>query len=467
MCKKLMALFLISVFMLTVFTGCGGSSDSGANSSPDTNTETTDNSKESNGGDAAASGDKTKVLFWHSVGGRNAEALDKMISDFNGSQDKYFVEGQYQGTYDEGIQKLRSTEKGQGPDIMQLYDIGTRWMIDSGYSLKMQDFIDKDNFDMSDYESNILAYYTLNDELYSMPFNCSSPVILYNKEAVEKAGLDPKTAFITIDEAMKSAEILAEKGGVDIGGCIPDYSWVFEQFISMQDKDFLDNGNGRTDRATKVAIDENGSGLELLKKWKTFSSQSYTDTYGKGTAESKNQFASGSIGFIIDSCSIYQDISAAAEGSFTVGFAAMPFVNSGDKGGNSVGGGSLWIMDNADDARAQGAWEFIKFATLPEQQANWAIGTGYMPIRSSASDLDSYKNYVETVNPELNIALETLRASKPSCAGGVMGVFPKARVIIENEIETMVNDESVTPEETLENIVSQINEEIETYNDTN
>ncbi|MDR0623887.1 MAG: extracellular solute-binding protein, partial [Treponema sp.] len=119
-------------------------------------------------------GAKTKVVFWHAMGGKNGEAINKLITEFNSSQNAIEVEGQYQGNYDDAITKIRATQKGAGPDIMQLYDIGTRWAIDSGYPLKMQDFINRDNYDISDYEPNILAYYTLDGELYSMPFNCSS-----------------------------------------------------------------------------------------------------------------------------------------------------------------------------------------------------------------------------------------------------------------------------------------------------
>ncbi|MDR1059366.1 MAG: extracellular solute-binding protein, partial [Treponema sp.] len=124
-----------------------------------------------------AQGGRTRVVLWHAMGGLAGETLNKFTADYNASQGAVEVEAQYQGNYDDAITKLRATPAGQGPDIMQLYEIGTRWAIDSGSTLKMQDFINKDNYDVSDYEPNILAYYTFGGELYSMPFNCSSPVV--------------------------------------------------------------------------------------------------------------------------------------------------------------------------------------------------------------------------------------------------------------------------------------------------
>jgi sn-glycerol 3-phosphate transport system substrate-binding protein len=417
------------------------------------------------GGAAQGAGAKQKVIFWHAMGGRNGEALERLITAFNASQSGIEVEGQYQGNYDDAITKLRATPKGQGPDLMQLYDIGTRWAVDSKTVLKMQDFINRDKYDISDYEPNILAYYALGGELYSMPFNCSSPVIVYNKEALAKTGLDPKKAFLTMDDCLATGRALKAVGGMEVGNSFTNYSWIFEQLVSIQDKDFLDNGNGRQGRATKVIAD--ASLTNIFTKLKVIAADPSSRNYGKGTAESKNQFATGTVGYILDSCSVYVDISSAAGGKFSVGFAPVPKVNPGDAGGVSVGGGSLWLMDSGNAKRADAAWEFVKFVTGAQQQAEWSIGTGYLPIRRSAVALPFYQDYINKTNPELLVAIESLRNSKPSCAGSVMGVFSKARVIIENEVETMLNDPSVQPRTVTDKIVSQINEEISLYNRTN
>ena len=417
------------------------------------------------GQQSGGGGGKTKVVFWHAMGGRNGEALERLISAYNASQTKIEVEGQYQGNYDDAITKLRATPKGMGPDIMQLYDIGTRWAIDSGTTLKMQDFIDADKYDISDYEANILAYYTLDGALYSMPFNCSSPVIVYNKKSAAAAGLDPKTAFATMDACLESGRKMAAAGS-PVGGSFTNYSWVFEQLISIQDKELLDNGNGRKSRATKAIA--NDALLNILTKLQAIVKDPSNKNFGKGTAESKNQFATGTVGYILDSCSVYVDISAAAGGKFEVGFAPVPKVNPGDTGGVSVGGGSLWLMDSGNKNRANAAWDFIKFVTGAQQQAEWSMGTGYLPIRRSAVNLQVYQDYIKNKNPELMVAIEALRSSKPSCAGAVMGIFPKARVIIENEIETLINNPAgVSPQSVVDKIVAQINDEITMYNRTN
>jgi sn-glycerol 3-phosphate transport system substrate-binding protein len=414
---------------------------------------------------APASSGPIKVTLWHSMGGATGAALTKLVDQFNQSQSQYKVVAEYQGAYDDCMTKIKSTPKGQGPDLLQLYDIGTRWAIDSGRMLKMADFIKQDNYDISDYEPNILAYYTMDGTLWSMPFNCSSPVIVYNKEAIAKAGLDPTKCFATLDDVLKTCRAI-HKSNPNMYGSMTNYSWVWEQEIGIEGADLLDNGNGRKARATKVIGQD--ALLKLFTKVRAIYSDPSNKVFGKGTAESKNQFGTGSVvGFIADSCSVYADMAAAGKGKFTVGFAPLPKVNASDAGGTSVGGGSLWILDSGSTDREKGAYAFAKFVTGVAQQVQYSMATGYIPVRKACLNDPTYKNFLANTNPALIVAIKALETSKPQFAGSVMGVFPKARVIIENEVERMANDKSVTPQSVVDNITKQIDSELKLYNETN
>ena len=114
-----------------------------------------------NSTDATKSTSKvTEVTFWHSMGGKGGEAIETLVSEFNSSQSNIKVVAEYQGSYDDSINKLKSAALGNsGPDIMQLYEVGTKWMIDSGYATPMQELIDRDGYDISSLEENILDYY--------------------------------------------------------------------------------------------------------------------------------------------------------------------------------------------------------------------------------------------------------------------------------------------------------------------
>ena len=147
----------------------------------------------------------TTISFWHAMGGVNGEALDYLVNKFN-EENEYGikVDSQYQGEYDDEINKLKSAQLGNmGADLVQIYDIGTRFMIDSGWVIPMQDMIDSEGYDVSDLEPNITAYYTVDDKLYSMPFNSSTPILYYNKDMLDKAGADIKEPGVFAKMAAK------------------------------------------------------------------------------------------------------------------------------------------------------------------------------------------------------------------------------------------------------------------------
>ncbi|NLO15754.1 MAG: ABC transporter substrate-binding protein, partial [Clostridiales bacterium] len=110
-----------------------------------------------------AESEKTNVVFWYSLGGTNADVIKAMTEEFNASQDKVFVDAQYQGEYDDAINKLKATSIGEALpfDIVQSYEIGSRFIIDSQKMLPIQEYIDKTGFDTSVIEPNLLAYYTI------------------------------------------------------------------------------------------------------------------------------------------------------------------------------------------------------------------------------------------------------------------------------------------------------------------
>ena len=80
--------------------------------------------------------DGTTITFWHSMGGVNGEAIDTLVKKFN-DENEYgiTVDAQYQGEYDDSLNKLKSAQIGNmGADLVQVYEIGTRFMIDSGWN---------------------------------------------------------------------------------------------------------------------------------------------------------------------------------------------------------------------------------------------------------------------------------------------------------------------------------------------
>lgn len=405
--------------------------------------------------------DKTTISFWHSMGGVNGHAIDTLVQKFN-DENEYgiTVEAEYQGSYDDALNKLKSAQIGNmGADLVQVYEIGTRFMIESGWIVPMQSMVNADEYDTSVLESNLAAYYTINDMLYSMPFNSSTPLMYYNKDMFDAAG---------ITEIPDSLESIAQIGDklLDSGAqevmSLGIYGWFFEQFIGKQGLEYANNGNGRTEAATAVAFDENGAAANILNEWKNLYDLGYAPNVGKGGDAGLADFSAGKSAITLGSTASLKQILQDVDGKFEVGTAYFPKVKSTDEGGVSIGGASLWALDNNDPKKLRATWEFVKFLISPESQAFWNAETGYFPVNVDAHDEDVFKENIEKY-PQFETAIDQLHDSAPQYAGALLSVFSEARAIVESEIESMLNGNE-TVDEAVDSMASQINDAIEEYN---
>ena len=224
--KRIIASLLTASMLAAALAGCGGSTAQTADTSADAAGEAesaqgdpaTVTEKETNvsaTADADLSG--TTITFWHSMSGVNGEALTALVDRFN-EENTYgiTVDAEFEGEYDDAINKLKSSMVGgSGPDLIQVYEIGTRFMIDSGWVIPMQELMDANGYDNSNIVPNIAAYYTIDDQLYSMPFNTSTPILYYNKDMFDAAGItEVPTSLEGIDAI---ADDLVNKGGAMAG----------------------------------------------------------------------------------------------------------------------------------------------------------------------------------------------------------------------------------------------------------
>lgn len=405
--------------------------------------------------------DKTTISFWHSMGGVNGQAIDTLVQKFN-DENEYgiTVEAEYQGSYDDALNKLKSAQIGNmGADLVQVYEIGTRFMIESGWIVPMQSMVNADEYDTSVLEPNLAAYYTIDDMLYSMPFNSSTPLMYYNKDMFDAAG---------ITEIPDSLEAIAQIGDklLDSGAqevmSLGIYGWFFEQFIGKQGLEYANNGNGRTEAATAVAFDENGAAANILNEWKNLYDLGYAPNVGKGGDAGLADFSAGKSAITLGSTASLKQILQDVDGKFEVGTAYFPKVKSTDEGGVSIGGASLWALDNNDPKKLRATWEFVKFLISPESQAFWNAETGYFPVNVDAHDEDVFKENIAKY-PQFETAIDQLHDSAPQYAGALLSVFSEARAIVESEIESMLNGNEAV-DEAVDSMASQINDAIEEYN---
>lgn len=462
--KKIISVILAGTMMMGTLAGCGGNKTTETENKTEGKTEETQQTagtEEFSMADASEV-DGTEISFWHSMGGVNGQAIDTLVKKFN-DENEYgiTVKAQYQGEYDDSLNKLKSAQIGNmGADLVQVYEIGSRFMIESGWITPMQQMIDADSYDLSQIEPNLAAYYTIDNQLYSMPFNSSTPIMYYNKEMFEKAGITE------IPDSLEGIEAVGEKllneGGAGQVISLGIYGWFFEQFIGKQGLEYANNGNGRTEAATAVAFDSNGAAANILTAWKSLYDKGYAPNVGKGGDAGLADFSAGKSAITLGSTASLKQILQDVNGKFEVGTAYFPKVKSTDEGGVSIGGASLWALNNNDAKKTRATWEFVKFLISPESQAYWNAQTGYFPVTTAAQEEPVFKENVEKY-PQFQTAIDQLHDSSAKYVGALLSVFPEARATVESEIENLLNG-NADVNTAVKNMADAINKSIEEYN---
>lgn len=425
------------------------------------NTDSGETNEETNGGDDGDGEGKIHVTFWHSMGGAGLDSLNGIVDDYNNSQDEIFVQAEYQGTYDEALTKFHSVAgTDSAPTMMQVFEIGTMSMIHSGQIVPIQDFVDKDGYDMSILEENIITYYTIDGKFYSMPFNSSTPVMYYNKDAFREAGLDPDNPPATFEEIEEAGKIIREHNPDMKGFALQAYGWLFEQLIANQGALLMNNDNGRTGTPTEIGFTED-EGKVIFEWVERLVHDGTFANYGRNGDDMIAGFLAGDVAMFLQSSANARSVIDNAP--FEVGIAFLPHPDAKERQGVVIGGASLWMIAGNPEEEQNAAWEFMKYLQTPEVQAKWHVETGYFAINPAAYDEPLVQEAYEEM-PQLRVTVDQLQSTKPSYAtqGALMDMIPEGRRIIETALETVYNGGDV--DEAYQMAIDQLNAAIEQAN---
>ncbi|HEX7550514.1 MAG TPA: extracellular solute-binding protein, partial [Candidatus Methylomirabilis sp.] len=154
---------------------------------------------------------RVQVEFWHGLTQPLGGILEKIATDFNASQTKYQVNATFKGSYPETmVAAIAAFRAGNAPHIVQMFEVGTATMMAARTAIKPVYELAKEtgvNIDPKNYVGGVRGYYSTPDgKLVSMPFNSSTPITWYNKDAFKKAGLDPEKPPKTWEETREAAK---------------------------------------------------------------------------------------------------------------------------------------------------------------------------------------------------------------------------------------------------------------------
>ena len=389
---------------------------------------------------------KVTITWWHAMSGSRLPVVEQIVKDFNAAHPDIEVKAVYTGRYAETLTKfIAAYRAGNPPNLVQVYEVGTETMIDSGAIIPVYKLPEMfgENWDWGKYIIPITNYYSVNGKLWSMPFNSSTAMLYYNKDLFAKAGLDPNNPPTTWAELEEVGKKLLASGVVKNVLSFGWPGWIFEQMFAYHNQLYANNGNGREGLATEVLI--NGDfGVKVLGTWARLAREGIF-LYGGPEYSANQAFISGQIAMLIQSTSSLAGIEKAS--NFQVGTAFLPRFAGYPLGNSVIGGASLWVAKGQSEEELKAVWEFLKWIGRTETAIMWHKGTGYFPATNEAVKKLLDEGWFSKDQNYLTAFLQILsgRRDTPAAQGVRMGPFVQIREIERAAIEKAVSDAIANP----------------------
>ncbi len=408
-----------------------------------------------------------KITLWHAMGGARYDAITKDIAaGFNKANPSYAVEPLFTGSYAETVTKaIAAIRAGNPPHIVQVFEVGTQTMLDSGAIVPVTEMVKPGEIAFDDYIAPILNYYKVGGKLYSMPFNSSTAIIYYNKDAFQKAGLDPGKPPASFKDVEEMGRKIVASGAARAAITFGWPSWMLEQSHALANRLYADHDNGRNGRATRVLFNE-AFGVEVLTRWKRWADEKLLAYGGREYAPNK-AFLSGEVAMLMQSTSQVTTIEKAAK--FPVGTGFLPRIEGQPAGKAVIGGASFWVLKGKGRTPQEidAVVKFFKFIAEPQETAKWHEETGYFPATRTAVALLTTQGWFAK-HPNHETAFKQIQEGPdtPATRGVLLGNFVQIRNITDTAIEKALSGK-LSPKAALDEAAGEANKLLDEYNRIN
>jgi len=412
---------------------------------------------------------QTEVQWWHSMTAVNGEWVNDLAKDFNAKQKDFKIVPTFKGSYDESMTAaVAAFRAGNAPHILQVFEVGTATMMASKNAIVPVAQVMKDagqKFDPKAYISAVAGYYTApNGQMLSFPFNSSTTVFYYNKDAFKAAGLDPEKAPSSWPEVALAAAKLKASGHK----CPLTLAWQgwtqLESFSAWHNVEFATKGNGLGGMDARMKVD---SPLHIrhIDNLANMAKQGLFVYKGRSNVPEPT-FVSGECAMITTSSGFYGNVKKNAK--FAFGLAPLPYYPDvpGSPQNTVIGGASLWVMAGKKAEEYKGVAAFFNYVSSPEVQSASHKRTGYLPITTAAFELTEKSGYYKQ-NPGTEVAVnQMIRKTTDKSRGIRLGNYVQIRAIEDEELEQVWGGKK-TAKEALDAIVKRGNELLERFEKAN
>ena len=401
----------------------------------------------------------TDIQWWHSMTAVNNEWVNDLAKQFNDSQSEYKIIPTFKGVYDESMTAaIAAFRSGNAPHILQVFEVGTATMMASKGATVPVGKIMSDagaKFDPSAYIPAVAGYYTApNGQMLSFPFNSSTTIFYYNKDAFKKAGLDAEKAPKTWPEVFAAAKKLKESGH----SCPMTLAWQgwtqLESFSTWHNVEMATHQNGLGKDGYKARLKVN-SPLHVKHIDNLAAAAKAGEFVYKGRASTAQaSFTAGECAMIQTSSGFYGDVSKNAK--FAYGLAPLPYYDDvpGAPQNTVIGGASLWVMAGKKSEEYKGVGKFFEFLSQPEVQAASHQRTGYLPVTMESFKMTEDSGFYKK-NPGTDVAVnQMIRKVTDNSRGIRLGNYVQIRTIEDEELEQVWAGKK-TGKEALDSIVKR------------
>jgi len=328
------------------------------------------------------------------VGGPLTEVIDGIVADFMAENDDVTVDAIYAGNYNDArIKALAALEAGEPARLSVLFSIDLYDLIEQDVIVPFDDIVttDEERQWLDSFYPALLENGRTSGKIWSVPFQRSTIVMYYNKDAFREVGLDPEAPPATWDELVTASRALTKPDRTRWGLMIPSTGYPYWMFgaLAMQNGEVLMSSDG-----TETYFD-NPAVVEALEFWLDLSTKHRvmpTGTVEWGTL--RQQFLEQRTAMMWHSTGNLTSVKDNA--AFDFGVAMLP---ASRRRGTPTGGGNFYIFKNTTDAERHAAMRLIRFMTAPERAAEWSIRTGYIGISPDSYKTAALSGYVQEFPP--------------------------------------------------------------------
>ena len=341
---------------------------------------------------APMAGAETELTMYYpvAVGGPLTKIVDGLVADFMKENPDIVVKAIYAGNYNDArIKALAALKSGKPAQLSVMFSIDIYELIEQDAIFAFDDIVEtpEEKAWLDSFYPSLMENGRTAGKTWGIPFQRSTIVMYYNKDAFKEAGLDPDSPPATWDQMVAAGKALTKADGSQWGVMIPSTGYPYWMFgaLTMQNDQVLMNNAGNKTYFDSPAV------IEALQFWRDLGAKHKimpTGTIEWGTL--RQNFLEGKTAMMWHSTGNLTIVKNKAK--FDFGVAMLP---ANKRRGTPTGGGNFYIFKQTSAEERKAAMRLIKFMTSPERSAEWSMKTGYMGISPAAYETSKLKEYVK------------------------------------------------------------------------